>query len=411
MVAQHVQVLVGDVAAASLDERPMISSRSSGVVSRRLAFRHWVTAASQPTRLKTKTIAGSRPWQSSRSTTSKRLGSVRPRAAAGRGRRPGVRGALRLVRRSRVRRGPPVVAGDPHQLRVDLASGSVGAVVLEQVVHPPADHHVLVERHRPALLDDRRGLAADRLQPLAELLGVGHRRGQRDQRHRLGQVDDHLLPDRAAEPVGEVVHLVHHDVAEPGQRRGAGVEHVAQHLGGHHHDRRLAVDGVVPGEQADLVGAVPSHQVGELLVRQRLDRGGVEALAALLQRQVHGELADQRLARPGRRRDQHAAAGLELLAGPDLEVVEREVVQLHEVGEHRRALLAPEPRVALSGRGRHQGTSTFSASGATSTVSGSAPRRSPSAYATMPGAATVTLRTRWCSYCGCRVCLPVNSCG
>ena len=29
-----------------------------------------------------------------------------------------------------------------------------------------------------------------------------------------GQVDDHLFPDRAAEPVGEVVHLVHDDVAE-----------------------------------------------------------------------------------------------------------------------------------------------------------------------------------------------------
>ena len=28
------------------------------------------------------------------------------------------------------------------------------------------------------------------------------------------QMDDHLLPHRAAEPVGEVVHLVHHHVAE-----------------------------------------------------------------------------------------------------------------------------------------------------------------------------------------------------
>ena len=28
------------------------------------------------------------------------------------------------------------------------------------------------------------------------------------------QVDDHLFPDRAAEPVGQVVHLVHHHVGQ-----------------------------------------------------------------------------------------------------------------------------------------------------------------------------------------------------
>ena len=257
----------------------MISARSSGVVSRRLAFRHCVTAASQPTRLNTNTIAGSRPAASSRSTTSNRLGSRGPRAA-GRCAAPGPAAALRPrgARRSDVRprrqssRAIRISSGFTASDCARAGVRSAGAVG-EQVVHPPADQHVLVERHRPALLDDGRGLAAHRLQPLAELLGVGHRRRQRHQRHRLREVDDDLLPDRAAEPVGEVVHLVHHDVAEPGQRRGAGVEHVAQHLGGHHHDRRLAVDGVVAGEQADAVGAVAVDQVGVLLVGQRLDRG------------------------------------------------------------------------------------------------------------------------------------------
>ena len=45
---------------------------------------------------------------------------------------------------------------------------------------------------------------------------------------------------------------------------------------------RVAVDGVVAGEQPDPVGAVPGDQVVVLLVGQRLDRRGVEALAALL---------------------------------------------------------------------------------------------------------------------------------
>ena len=41
-------------------------------------------------------------------------------------------------------------------------------------------------------------------------------------------------------------------------------------------------------------------------------------------------------------------------------------------------------------------TSTRKASGATSTVSGSAAIRSPSAYAVMPGAAIVTCFAWWC---------------
>jgi hypothetical protein len=88
-------------------------------------------------------------------------------------------------------------------------------------------------------------------EPVAELLGVAHRRRQRHHLHVLGQVDDHLLPDGPAEAVGEVVHLVHDDEAEPGRGSRPGVEHVAQHLGGHDDDRGLAVDRGVPGQQPD----------------------------------------------------------------------------------------------------------------------------------------------------------------
>ncbi len=187
--------------------------------------------------------------------------------------------------------------------------------------------------------DDHLGAAADGVQPVAELLGVGDGRGQRHQRHGFGEVDDDLLPDGAAEAVGEVVHLVHHHVAEAVERAGARVQHVAQHLGGHHDHRRVAVDGVVAGEQADLGGAVALHQVAVLLVGQRLDRRGVEALAAGGERQVDGELADDGLAAAGGRGDQDALAALQRLAGLHLEVVEPEVVQLLEAVEGRRLLL------------------------------------------------------------------------
>jgi hypothetical protein len=181
---------------------------------------------------------------------------------------------------------------------------------------------VLVQRHRTALLDDRDRVAAHLGEPFAELLGVGHRRRQRHDRHALGEVDDHLLPHRTAEAVGQIVHLVHHHVAEAGEAPRAGVEHVAQHLGRHHHDRGVAVDGVVSGEQADPAGAVAAGEVGVLLVRQRLDRSRVEALATLPKRQVHGELAHQCLAGPGRRGHQHSVAVVERFAGAQLERVE-----------------------------------------------------------------------------------------
>jgi hypothetical protein len=104
------------------------------------------------------------------------------------------------------------------------------------------------------------------------------------------------------------------------------------------HDRRLAVDGVVTGQQPDPLDAVPLHQVVVLLVGQRLDRRGVEALAPQVgrrQRQVHRELPDHGLARPGGGADEHTATPFERLAGLPLEVVEIESEVEGEVLECR----------------------------------------------------------------------------
>lgn len=242
--------------------------------------------------------------------------------------------------------------GEADEVGVDLAAAgapaSVVALLLEEVVHPAPGQHVLPERDGPLLGDDHLGVAAHGVQPVAELLRVGHGRRQGDQGDGRGQVDDHLFPDGAPEAVGEVVHLVHHHVPEAVQRLGARVEHVPQDLGGHDDDRGVRIDAVVPGEQADLVGAVAADQVGELLVGQRLDRRGVEALAALLQGEVHGELADDRLARAGRGRDEHALPGLQRLARLDLVRVETEVVHLAERPESGRLLGCPEPESLVS---------------------------------------------------------------
>jgi hypothetical protein len=148
-----------------------------------------------------------------------------------------------------------------------------------------------------------------------------------------GQLEDHLLPHRAAEPVGQVVHLVHHDVAEPVELPGPRVDHVAQHLGGHHHHLGVAVDAGVAGEQADRPGAVAGDEVGVLLVAQRLDRGGVEAPQVLGEGEVDGELADDGLPGPGGGAHEHPVAVFQRRTGGALEGVEGEREGAGELGE------------------------------------------------------------------------------
>ena len=181
-------------------------------------------------------------------------------------------------------------------------------------------------------LDDRFGLAAHRLHPRRDLLGVRDGRRQRDDRDLGRQVDDHLFPHRAAGRVLEVVHLVEDRVAQALEGRRTGVDHVAQHFGRHDHDRRVAVDRVVAGEQADVGRAVDAHEVAVLLIRQRLQRRRVEGLAARLERRRDRVLGDERLARSGGRRDEHRPSGVERVEGAALERIERERMLRFEAG-------------------------------------------------------------------------------
>jgi hypothetical protein len=189
---------------------------------------------------------------------------------------------------------------------------------------------VVVERHRASVGDHHVAGGPHVLDPGAELLRVGHRGREARQLHGRGQLDDDLLPDRPALRIGEVVHLVEDDGLQPRERRRVLVEHVAQDLGGHHHDRRVAADGVVTGEQAHPLRPVELRQVVELLVGQRLDGCRVEALAAVLQRLPDGELADDRLAGARRRRHERRAALGERADAAQLEVVERKRVSPDE---------------------------------------------------------------------------------
>jgi hypothetical protein len=86
----------------------------------------------------------------------------------------------------------------------------------------------------------------------------------------------------------------------------------------------MGIDRLIAGEQTDLISAVARDEIVVLLVAQRLQRRGVEALAARCQRQVHGEFADDGLACSGRRAHQNAVAAFQGRTRPLLKAVELE---------------------------------------------------------------------------------------
>ena len=141
----------------------------------------------------------------------------------------------------------------------------------------------------------------------------------------LGKVNNRLFPHRATETVRQVVHLIHHHIAQAGQRGRVGVEHVAQHLGGHHDHGCFRVDARIAGEQAHVVLAVRAHKVVVLLVAQRLNGGRVERLHAAAQRQVDTELTHNGLTGTRRRGNEDGAVRLHGGTRLTLKIIQRKI--------------------------------------------------------------------------------------
>ena len=205
--------------------------------------------------------------------------------------------------------------------------------------------HEVLERHRPVRVRDghdgpvHEARSSRRSPPtLATVADSATRPAS------LRRIDDDLLPHRPAALVAHVVAFVEHHRLQP--RQPAGVEHVAEDLGGHHQDGRARVDLDVAGEDADLIGAELAAEVGELLVGQRLERRGVGEAPPMGERAVDGELRHQGLARPGGRGDDHRLPVEDGLDRAELEIVQRERVARDEGFEQvllgdRRPLGAP----------------------------------------------------------------------
>jgi hypothetical protein len=152
-------------------------------------------------------------------------------------------------------------------------------------------------------------------------------------------VDDDLLPDPAPLAILEIVDLVEHDHPDILEVRAIGIHHVAQHLGGHHHDRGGAVDRVVTGQQAHGVVAMSPAEVAELLVGQRLERSGVDGAPAHGPGPGDGGLGDHRLARPGGCRHDDGSPAIDGVGRFDLESIRGEgKAREIRAGGHRRTV-------------------------------------------------------------------------
>ena len=195
----------------------------------------------------------------------------------------------------------------------------------EQVHHAVTDHHVLPQGHRTVLRNDNVRAAAHRIQPRAELLNVRHRSRQRNDVHMLRKVNNRLFPHRATETVRQVVHLIHDHIAQAGQRGRVGVEHVAQHLGGHDDHGCFRINARIAGEQTHVILTVRAHKVVVLLVAQRLNRGRVERLHAAAQRQVDTELTHNGLTGTRRRGNEDGAVRLHGGTRLTLKIIQRKI--------------------------------------------------------------------------------------
>ena len=183
-----------------------------------------------------------------------------------------------------------------------------------------ARHEGLVEEGDRAIvgMDQFDGLFPNLFHPRAEVGEVADRCRQPDEVNALRREDDALFPDRAAIKIADVVDLVHdhvRDVPHPLRRFEDGV---AEDLGGHDLHRGVRIQSDVPGHQADVIAVVPA-KVPILLIGERLDRGGVDDAAPLLEAQLDGVFGDDGLAGASWGRHQDRAT---LLDGRDCGLLE-----------------------------------------------------------------------------------------
>ena len=124
----------------------------------------------------------------------------------------------------------------------------------------------MFQSHRTCGFDNGSSVAANRGQPCGNFACIRNRGRKADEGDFHRQMDDHFFPDRATVFVLKEVHLVENDVGKVIKCCRGGVDHVAQHLGGHDEDRRIGIDARVARQKANIFGSEADLEVSKLLV-------------------------------------------------------------------------------------------------------------------------------------------------
>ncbi len=158
----------------------------------------------------------------------------------------------------------------------------------------------ILQRHRPIVRAHRHAGPPVQAGKLAFEEGGVAQRGGHEEEPRLLENQDGHLPGDAAVAVGVVVKLVGHDLVHVGGNTLAQGD-IRENLRRAAKNRRVAVDGGIPGAQPHILGPELAAERHPLLVDERLDRAGIDRTPALSQRLEVERGGDQRLARAGRR--------------------------------------------------------------------------------------------------------------
>eukprot|EP00982_Pelagococcus_subviridis_P016417 31477-Pelagococcus_subviridis.AAC.9 len=197
---------------------------------------------------------------------------------------------------------------------------------------PALRERVVLQRRGPVVrVHDVARVVVQSSDPLRELKRVGQRGGEKDHLASLRRVNDALLPHDASLFIPHVVHLVEDDPLDLSHDLAPAVQHPAQDFRRHHDARRVFVDAHVARHETHLRAGVAAkllRELSELLVRQRLDRGGVYNPLLVPERHRDGVFRDDGLPRGRVRGDHHALVSLEDRDGGFLERVEDERVRL-----------------------------------------------------------------------------------
>ena len=190
---------------------------------------------------------------------------------------------LRFVHLRRAALGASSGEAATCRLAAQLAAGvgevaHLGPGVVDHQIELAVDEIVERQRHGPLGVGDEADRAVGAADPGRDLVGVGDRRREADELDVLRAEDDRLFPGRAALRIGQIVNLVEDDGVDVVEIPRRLQEHVAQDLGGHDDDAGIPVLGDIAGEESDLV-AVDRAQIAIFLVRERLDRRGVDDAA------------------------------------------------------------------------------------------------------------------------------------